>query len=606
MTTIGPTSSNKRDWLLAGAIAALALTVRLVFLFGANDRAWPHSIYYEGDAPLWAEWAATLDRGEAFQHDLPIWPPGVAYLMHWIVPSRLPLDTPLPPPGSACGRDFTQLKILWCGLSALTWAIAYLAIAVEFGRRVGLVAALLGAFSFGSYVLATSLNNETPYLLVLMMIVSLTQPLLQRPRWWLGMIWGALNAIACYFRPEHPLCFLLLLGWVSSRALRRSSKPNADGVMENTSAVDIVRTGRGLRNSHGWTASFALVAFFATLSPWIWHSHRAAVRHNTIAERPVDYEHAKIPWQPDARQFLDAMPAFARADNFEFITDMLAQAGRQAVTAVDARGLLVERFGALPEPIATWKLVSSQGPLSFALANYPRGNGGFSKAALGDDFGSDPQLHLAHPRHLNLVNHGYRIGWEWIRNAPNQWILLAGRKLGIFWCGVTQGFGAADLPLGRAGVRRAVDLITPAAPLWSIAYAVLLLVGLGVAAKRRAGGVWLLIIAYKLIVTILFYGYARQAASIQPAFLVFVALTLVEFAELIMRGRVLPRTPLRIFVALILAGFLAFDTFTARQTAVLVVRGDARLAPEWAPNAIHAPATIELRWSGNSAPGVGR
>ena len=74
------------DWKWAAAITLLALLLRLAFLFGSPDRAWPHSIWYEGDAPLWVEYAAALDKGEAFEFNLPIHPPGVAYPLSWFYP----------------------------------------------------------------------------------------------------------------------------------------------------------------------------------------------------------------------------------------------------------------------------------------------------------------------------------------------------------------------------------------------------------------------------------------------------------------------------------------------------------------------------------------
>ena len=81
----GNTSSlSRRDWTIAGAIFVVALLARVIFLFNSSDRDWPHSIFYEGDAVMWVEWAAALDHNEAFEFNLPIHPPGVAYPIAWL------------------------------------------------------------------------------------------------------------------------------------------------------------------------------------------------------------------------------------------------------------------------------------------------------------------------------------------------------------------------------------------------------------------------------------------------------------------------------------------------------------------------------------------
>src|SRR5688572_15074483 len=76
------------DGAAALGVFAIALLVRLLFLSGSADRGWPHSVYYEGDAPEWVRWANALDRGERYEFDLPLRSPAVAYLMHWLWPGQ--------------------------------------------------------------------------------------------------------------------------------------------------------------------------------------------------------------------------------------------------------------------------------------------------------------------------------------------------------------------------------------------------------------------------------------------------------------------------------------------------------------------------------------
>ena len=103
-------------------VFAIAMTVRVLFLYSTNDHAWPHSALYEGDAPVWARWAQALDRGEAFEFDLPMRTPAVAYALHWLVPGVL-------------AAHFTILKLAWCAMSAATCAMLFAIVECEVSAR---------------------------------------------------------------------------------------------------------------------------------------------------------------------------------------------------------------------------------------------------------------------------------------------------------------------------------------------------------------------------------------------------------------------------------------------------------------------------------------
>ena len=192
---------SRRDAGIALTIFALALALRLIFLFGAGDRTWPHSLYYEGDAPLFAEWAAALDRGEAFELGLPLHAPAVAYLIHWISP---PADLP-------GGRDFVRVKVVWCAISAATWAVFYLVLRAVADRPIALTAALLGTASFGSTIAATSLNSEALYAFLLVLCVGGAMRIAAGGSYWWAPAWGVVNGAAALTRPEHPLLFFMPL-----------------------------------------------------------------------------------------------------------------------------------------------------------------------------------------------------------------------------------------------------------------------------------------------------------------------------------------------------------------------------------------------------------
>ena len=145
------TTLDRRDLLIAAAIAVATLGLRLLYLYRSVDAAWPHSMLYEGDATVWAQWAELLHAGKPFESDLAFRTPGVAWLLHWM---------------GAVVAPFTMAKVAWCGMSAATPATLYLVMARRFTRTVGVLAALPCALGFGSFVMAVSLNNEAPYALL--------------------------------------------------------------------------------------------------------------------------------------------------------------------------------------------------------------------------------------------------------------------------------------------------------------------------------------------------------------------------------------------------------------------------------------------------------
>ena len=95
-------------------------------------------------------------------------------------------------------------------------------------------------------------------------------------------------------------------------------------------------------------------------------------------------------------------------------------------------------------------------------SNTPPLDGGASAYPASFIAGLPPnRLAFSYPGHLRLVNHGYLLGGQWIREHPGAALELAAKKLTIFWRGATLGLTGWNLPLGQGGLRRAVDLVTP-------------------------------------------------------------------------------------------------------------------------------------------------
>src|SRR6185295_3051678 len=176
-----PSAESRRittlDCGLAAAFFGLGLTARFPFLSASHDRAWPHSAWFEGDAPLWAQWAGTIAKGEEFEHGLAIHTPAVAYLLRWLG-------------FTAESHDFTMAKVLWCVVSAMACGLTFLALRLELSRKVAAIAALMLSFSFASYLTATSLNGEGLYTALLPILVIGTLRLARSPSFLIAAAFG--------------------------------------------------------------------------------------------------------------------------------------------------------------------------------------------------------------------------------------------------------------------------------------------------------------------------------------------------------------------------------------------------------------------------------
>ncbi|MCE9618948.1 MAG: glycosyltransferase family 39 protein [Planctomycetes bacterium] len=520
-----PTGLSRRDLLVAAAIFLLTLALRLIYLFHSPDLAWPHSILYEGDAPIWVRWSHLLGGGTPFEDNLPFRTPGVAWLLHWMYSSDAPYTTLAAP--------FTSVKIVWCIFSAATPAALYLILARWFSRRTGLIAAALCSVSFGSFALSVSLNNEAPYALLVVALTGVTLAWIGRPTWLLALTLGALHGMALLLRAEHELLLAMFLLYAVVRAWREgrtawTSKPASENSVSN------IRHGGATPQRVAGGTVLVLVTILAVCAPWVIRSHTAthAMNHRRTSHHygsPDPYVVAKPPWTPAAIAYLESLPAFARMGNFAYLSSIAQRNGMQVVDEADVRAFFDREWGYTPEPLNEWTLISLKGPLDFALANHPDADGGFSRVGLKDSHDADATFSLGRPSHSRLVNHGYAVGWDYIRGDFGHWLGQVREKLARFQEGATLGLFANDWPYPGTHVRHAIDLAAPqrgGAPVWSVAVIVSLLVGAVVACRRRGGVIWLLIVAYKIGITIAFYGYVRQAVSIAPALFALSALGL--------------------------------------------------------------------------------
>ncbi len=506
-------------WREGALLFSLALLLRLLFWRATPDAAWGWSAVFKGDAPVWLAYAQALQRGELFELGLPLRPPGVAYLLAFLWN------------GETSGLAWPRFA--WLVMGALLAPLVYAATVRSFGLPVARTAGWITAVATGPLLLSSSLNNETPYLVVVLASFVLFEDARRREPPLL--FWSALQALACLLRVEHAL-FALLAFPLLARTRRR--------------------------------VALGLGAFLLPLVPWHLSAWRALDRLNTMepirppateqAFRSVEGTLGGMSWTPDAARRREALPAFARRPASLFVGATVAWRGRSEVVEGDLE-ILDEAFGSLPEPLPRRPFVASYGSLNFALANHEGARGGFARGPLDAppplSGGSTryppylvaglppPGLALEYPPHLELLIHGYRIGGEWIRSDPWAFARLVVRKLRRSWEGASLGLTGYNWPLGLSGTRRAVDLVTPdPGPLsaaWSVGVLVLVVAGAWRGRRSPPLQPWLLYVASKLAVAALFFGYARQGSLMLPALALFAALTLARFVPRTRRGLVL-------------------------------------------------------------------
>lgn len=506
-------------WGVGAALFAVALLLRLFYGHATPDAGWAYSAAFKGDARVWLDYARALHAGQPFDLGLPIHPPGNAWLIAALWDGR--------------AAGVPALRAWWAVFGALGAALIHAAARRACGPRPALVAGLWTAAATGPLVLSSSLNNETPYLVLAAASLLLTDEAWRRPRSLVLAAWALVQALACLFRVEHALFAVATGAWLVWRWRRDAP-------------VAAVRSV-ALR-----AALLAGVAALALL-PWQLHAWREVARFNDVppalapdeqaARRQVAERLANVGWDAEATRRRDALPAFARETSALFVAATVAHRGGNSVRAADF-AVLEQAFGGIPRPLGRFPFVSLYGPLNFALANHAGASGGFSTSLLEEPppaasrpgaFPPElvaglppPQLALLYPPHLTLVNDGYALGARWIASQPLEFLRLAGRKLRLFWAGAALGVTGYNLPLSASGPRRAVDLVVPgegwSAALWQLVLLALACAGLR-AALRHAGLLpWLLFLGSKLVVTVAFFGYARQGALVAPCVALLAAL----------------------------------------------------------------------------------
>lgn len=476
------------------SLFALAALVRLCFWVATPDRGLPNSIAYEGDAPKWLSFLSEPESN--IQLALPMHPPGMLWLTPWLTD----------------GESFVLVRVVMMLLGAALAPLLYLLLRRGFTERVALVAGFICAVSSSLVVIGSGLHSGVPYLVLFLIGLFPFEAMRRDRRYGAAILFGICQALACFFRVDHLAFVVLALLWL------------------------VIRT-----RPHGWSCALASLATIALVFlPWQGHANDLVNTANTEgfpgrAPQSLPLPNS-LPWNEDALTTVRNLPAFARTVTFGFINNTVALRGGERVVMADL-DILDDAYGYRPQPLSS-SLLSMYGPLNFALANYPGHDGGFSRTALdhrpplkGGVEVYSPMIRVClepngpmrfdYPPHLELVNHGYRIGLDRMLADPGWALALMVNKVVFAWRGIANGLGSYNMPLGMSGVRQAVD-ITTAYGWWATAWRVLLLVlaGVGLWLLRSSCGLvpLALFVVAKLIAVVLFFGYARMGALCVPSF----------------------------------------------------------------------------------------
>jgi hypothetical protein len=449
------------------ALTMLAWIHRITFLLSNRDRAWPFTVFYEGDSETFYLFARAILEGVPYDGGIPFHPPAFPYFLafvHTIVGA-----------GTGAGQvPHLAVKTVMALVGSLPVGLVYLITRPYLGKTLALVTSGLCLYSFGLYVIGVAPVSEGLYLTLLLTTLllwsrSLPHPLnalnVQKPEGGQGAEGDTPGAPLTASQAFAGLWLGVLVGVLS---LTRTEGLLIGLVLWATGIVGLMARRR--RERLRWRALapwlLAVAGFILLLTPW------------TL---------------------------------------------RNASTLSDIN----RRAPAHMEPLPTFVPFTAYGPLNFSLANNEKADGTFSREILprGD---REAVLDLLNPEHRRLFLHGYSAGLDYIRRHPLDFAGLVLRKWGIFFEAWKLGWTQWNVPGGLNGLRRPVDLFVPhshAALLLQVPLAVLGMVLLlsTPGGPRRWGWIVLLVTLSGMVTTGLFFGYVRQGAVLLPLWLSLVA-----------------------------------------------------------------------------------
>lgn len=184
------------------------------------------------------------------------------------------------------------------------------------------------------------------------------------------------------------------------------------------------------------------------------------------------------------------------------------------------------------EPISRVAPITAYGPVNFALANSEQSDGGFRPDLL-TRIGAQGSLNLQDPQQRHYFIHGYAEGWNWIRSHPTAALRLAMRKTDRWLDGLRPGFGSSNFPAGLNGYRPPVDIFLPNTAVLKWAFALLLVGGIALSFLQQHKEYRLCswIVIHRLILSVVFFGYARGMAVLLPVVVPLILLPAIAIVE---------------------------------------------------------------------------
>ncbi|MEM9556626.1 MAG: hypothetical protein AAGC60_20370 [Acidobacteriota bacterium] len=474
-TTNRPAGSGRWRRLLASdatwavGLALVAFLHRLAFLRSTRDRAWPFTIFYEGDAETYYRFARSVLAGVEYDSGIPFHPPGFAYVL-----ARL--HDVLGSGGSGAQVPHFQVKVLLAGLASVGVGLLYLLVRPYLGRVVAVAASLFVTWHFGLMVLAIAPVTEATYLTLLVLVLLLWTRGLEHPlaaprdsesprRLGLAVVAGALvgglGGLLCLVRAEAALPVLLLWCIGAAPALRLALRERAAPAADR------------LRPLAPW-AAMALAVVLA-LTPWTLRN----------ADRMAEINVELAPRLGDER-----LPTFVPLTLYGPLN--LALANHDRADGTFSREIL--------------DIGAQAGVLDLGIAQHRRAVLHGERMALV--WIADEPLAF-----LRLVAAKWDLASDALRFGVTQWNWPSG---------LTGTRRPVDVFVPRAG---------GAATAWSWLVGLLALAGV-VVAWRRDGAErrFVLLAAIPALTTLVtisaFFGYARQLLLLMPFLLVFVAVAL--------------------------------------------------------------------------------
>jgi hypothetical protein len=449
-------NAKARDWI-PWILLFLCAGERLAFLVGSQDRSWPFSIFYEGDAETFYNFARAILAGQPYDGGIPFHPPlfpMVLAMFHGLLSDPVPNEL---------------LRGILGVLSAAAPVLLYRFGRDLVGRGPAAVAGFLAALSFGLDAIGTSATSEGLYLFLLLVALDVARNPIPPRDGWRGLARpgaiGAIGGLMALTRAEGVLGILL----IGAIRIGADTIGSGDSGQDPSGRMDGPTARKRIAIRHG---AAILAGLLVIILPW-------TIRNAVTLSR----------WNNGP--------------------------GRAIATR-----------------LPTLVPITAYGPLNFALANNDSATGGFRRAILTSQ-ASKGVLDLKDPQHRHYFLHGTAEGLRWITGHPVRFIGLVGKKLDITSRAFDLGWTPWNIPLGRTGLRRPVDIFSPG-------YTGLRWLQLGLAAI----GIWLLLRERRatavllpaapatagIAAAILFFGYVRLGVLMLPFFFLFEGVALVWIA----------------------------------------------------------------------------